>query len=257
MGFFMERRCTTNRQELGLSIEESSMPVVIQEMVYGDASGVVFSVSPEKPEELMIEAVHGCARDHEKEFAEEALRIGRRSWKLRDDDNIVLGQFEKLLSKATAEAKKRLLNIGIQPVEDMLEDEVVLSLSIGRRVQSEKTFNEKIDSSVKPRQLVGQPAGPGLVTGRARIIDEGSIFDFKEGEILVCDSIDPNMTFIVPLASGIIERRGGMLIHGAIIAREYGIPCVTGISNASQVIKTGDIVTVDGYLGIVTINKSK
>jgi pyruvate,water dikinase len=59
------------------------------------------------------------------------------------------------------------------------------------------------------------------------------------------------MTFIVPLAAGIVERRGGMLIHGAIIAREYGLPCVTGIPNAVSLIHTGDELTVDGYLGIV------
>ena len=61
------------------------------------------------------------------------------------------------------------------------------------------------------------------------------------------------MTFVVPLASAIVERRGGMLIHGAIIAREYGIPCVTGVPNAVSLIKTGDRLTVDGYLGIVII----
>jgi pyruvate,water dikinase len=61
------------------------------------------------------------------------------------------------------------------------------------------------------------------------------------------------MTFIVPLAAGVIERRGGMLIHGAIIAREYGIACVTGVPDAATLIHTGDEVTVDGYLGIVTI----
>ena len=73
---------------------------------------------------------------------------------------------------------------------------------------------------------------------------------------MVCDSVDPNMTFVVPLAAGIVERRGGMLIHGAIIAREYGLPCVTGIFDATSLIQTGDILTVDGYLGIVTITKS-
>jgi pyruvate,water dikinase len=46
-----------------------------------------------------------------------------------------------------------------------------------------------------------------------------------------------------------------MLIHGAIIAREYGLPCVTGISQATSVIRTGDRLTVDGYLGIVTIHR--
>jgi len=62
------------------------------------------------------------------------------------------------------------------------------------------------------------------------------------------------MTFIVPLASAIVERRGGMLIHGAIIAREYGLPCVTGIPEATVMIHTGDEITVDGYLGLVTIH---
>ena len=78
--------------------------------------------------------------------------------------------------------------------------------------------------------------------------------EFKHGEILICDAVDPNMTFVVPLAAGVVERRGGMLIHGAIIAREYGLPCVTGVPEALQFIRSGDQVTVDGYLGIVIIS---
>jgi pyruvate,water dikinase len=63
------------------------------------------------------------------------------------------------------------------------------------------------------------------------------------------------MTFVVPLAAGIVERRGGMLIHGAIIAREYSLPCVTGIPRATDLIRTGEAVTVDGYLGIVILGE--
>jgi pyruvate,water dikinase len=108
--------------------------------------------------------------------------------------------------------------------------------------------------NVKARQVVGQPAGAGLATGKARVIlSSKDLFEFRNREILVCDAIDPNMTFVVPLAAGIVERRGGMLIHGAIIAREYGIPCVTGVPAATEVIRTGDTVTVDGFLGIVII----
>jgi pyruvate,water dikinase len=83
------------------------------------------------------------------------------------------------------------------------------------------------------------------------IRSEEDLADFKRGEILVCDAIDPVMTFIVPLAAGIVERRGGMLIHGAIIAREYGIPCVSGIADAADIINSGDLLTIDGYLGLV------
>jgi len=108
--------------------------------------------------------------------------------------------------------------------------------------------------SSKARQITGQPAGPGIAQGKARVIfDASDLYRFKAGEVLVCDAVDPSITFIVPLASAIVERRGGMLIHGAIIAREYGIACVTGIPDATSLIHTGDAVTVDGYLGIVTI----
>jgi pyruvate,water dikinase len=62
-------------------------------------------------------------------------------------------------------------------------------------------------------------------------------------------------SYAIPLAAGIVERRGGMLIHGAIIAREYGLPCVTGIPDVTSLIHTGDEISVDGFLGIVTILK--
>jgi len=107
---------------------------------------------------------------------------------------------------------------------------------------------------VQARQLLGQPAGPGIAKGKARVIRRHSdLADFKYGEVLVCDAVDPNITFVVPLAAAVVERRGGMLIHGAIIAREYGLPCITGVPEATTLIETGDQITVDGYLGIVTL----
>jgi pyruvate,water dikinase len=76
---------------------------------------------------------------------------------------------------------------------------------------------------------------------------------FHSGEIMVCDAIQPMMTHLVPLAAAVVERRGGMLIHGAIIARELGIPCVNGIVGVMELVADGDLVTVDGHLGIVTV----
>jgi pyruvate,water dikinase len=63
------------------------------------------------------------------------------------------------------------------------------------------------------------------------------------------------MTFVAPLAVAVVERRGGMLIHGAIIAREYGLPCITGVPRATELIKTGDLLTVDGHLGLVIVGE--
>ena len=95
---------------------------------------------------------------------------------------------------------------------------------------------------------------PGLQTGRVRRVRTAQdLGRFQAGEVLVCDAIQPMMTHLVPLAGAVVERRGGMLIHGAIIARELGIPCVNGVAGAIELLHDGDIVTVDGYLGIVTV----
>lgn len=168
--------------------------------------------------------------------AAEILDLGRASYRLRDNDNIHLGRIEGALLAAVDEGRRR-----------------------GFPSSPEKTgkAGEGRSDDIRVRQLRGQPAGPGVARGPARVVlTHADLLDIRAGEILVCDAIDPNMTFAVPLAAGIVERRGGMLIHGAIIAREYGIPCVTGIPGAVEWIATGDRLTVDGYLGIVTVEKS-
>jgi pyruvate,water dikinase len=192
-------------------------------------------------------------------FALKLLDLARASYRLRDDDNIYLGQIEKRLLDSLEEARKRSKAASKIALDISYASDVARCLrDPNYRLESRKLEPTKVeDKRIMPRQLVGQPAGAGLATGPARVISRSEdLFAFKKGEILVCDAVDPNMTFVVPMASGIVERRGGMLIHGAIIAREYGLPCVTGIPDADRIICTGNQITVDGYLGIVTINRN-
>ncbi len=195
--------------------------------------------------------------------ATDVLRVARLSWKLRDDDNLLLGKVESQLLRVLKLAARRLRGAGrlkgrepnendaallISALENPNLNEVDLSGANGAEKAS------KTDDGTTPRQLVGQPAAPGSATGRVkRIRTADDIARFHAGEILVCDAIQPSMTHLVPVAGAIVERRGGMLIHGAIIARELGIPCVNGIARASEILGDGDLVTVDGYLGIVTV----
>jgi pyruvate,water dikinase len=192
--------------------------------------------------------------------AAEILDLGRASYRLRDNDNIHLGKIEGGLLAAADEAKRRLTRRLGGASKDHGIDEVIRALRDPAYRPGEGTSHPKEKtppSEIRARQLRGQPAGPGIARGPARVIlSPEDLLEIRAGEILVCDAIDPNMTFAVPLAAGIVERRGGMLIHGAIIAREYGIPCVTGIPGAAELIHTGDRVSVDGYLGIVTIEAS-
>lgn len=191
-------------------------------------------------------------------FARDLLDLARASYKLRDDDNIFLGRIEAQVLRSVNEGRKRLRNRGITSAESLDPDEVIKALNDDHykpmKPLGEISKKTRKASRIRARQLTGQPAGPGIASGFARVIIEpDDLLQFKGGEILVCDAVDPNMTFIVPLAAGIVERRGGMLIHGAIIAREYGLPCVTGIPDVTSFVKTGDRITVDGYLGIVII----
>jgi len=169
--------------------------------------------------------------------AAEVLDLARASYRLRDEDNIHLARIEGQLLKAQKEAERRGLRA-----------------RTGKRAGGRMKPAKRAES-VRPRQLTGQPANPGLVRARARVVrTPADLFRLKAGEILVIDAIEPEMTFVVPLAGGIVERRGGMLVHGAIIAREYGLPCVTGVPEAVEMIPDGAEVSVDGYRGIVVIH---
>lgn len=201
-----------------------------------------------------------CFEGDRKTEAAQMLDLARTSYQLRDDDNIYLGRIESHLLAAIREARQRVENpkesrqsgTHTRALQDVLSD-------LDHRSTSQNPYKQTDGETikVKPRQLTGQPAGPGISRGKARVINQHSdLSDFKHGEVLICDAVDPNMTFVVPLAAAVVERRGGMLIHGAIIAREYGLPCVTGIPDATALIQTGDEITVDGYLGIVTIGST-
>lgn len=191
--------------------------------------------------------------EEELSFAEALLDLARASYRLRDDDNIFLGRIEAQLNAGLKEARIRLAGTLTETDRDILEAALGGVADPAGASGTDKTSTAR---EVHARQLIGQPAGPGIARGPARVIENpDDLYGFKAGEVLVCDAVDPNMTFVVPLAAAVVERRGGMLIHGAIIAREYGLPCVTGVPEATRFIRTGDPLTVDGYLGIVILDR--
>jgi len=214
-----------------------------------------------KKTEILKEKFLTCFAGDQRTRAVELLDLARSSYRLRDDDNIYLGRIEAQLLAAVREARQRIENMvsGGSDAPTANELKAVLA-DLDHRAESRNPYRKEAGAkfNIKPRQLIGQPGGPGIASGRARVVRQHTdLADFKHGEVLVCDAVDPNMTFVVPLVSAVVERRGGMLIHGAIIAREYGLPCVTGISDATALIKTGDKITVDGYIGIVTIGSGE
>ncbi|MER5650669.1 PEP/pyruvate-binding domain-containing protein [Streptosporangium sp. NPDC002524] len=100
--------------------------------------------------------------------------------------------------------------------------------------------------------LTGTPASAGTVTGVARVVLDPVGAHLEPGEILVCPSTDPGWTPLFLTAGGLVMEMGGANSHGAVVAREYGIPAVVGVSGATEHIVTGQEITVDGASGVVT-----
>jgi phosphohistidine swiveling domain-containing protein len=100
--------------------------------------------------------------------------------------------------------------------------------------------------------LKGTPASAGVVSGKARVILDPTGAHMEPGEILVAPSTDPGWTPLFFTARGLVMEMGGPMSHGAIVAREYGIPAVVGVSGAVEHITTGQQIIVDGSRGTVT-----
>ncbi|MBI1876803.1 MAG: hypothetical protein HYR94_00945 [Chloroflexi bacterium] len=102
--------------------------------------------------------------------------------------------------------------------------------------------------------LVGLPISPGQVRGTVLVLRHPDEFEqIADDIILVTPSTDPAWLPLLHLASGLIVEMGGLLSHGSVIAREYGLPAVANIVNATQQFRTGDSVLVDGSTGIVQL----
>ena len=100
--------------------------------------------------------------------------------------------------------------------------------------------------------LKGIPASAGTVTGKARVVSNTEVVpDLKPGEILVSYNAGPMWTPLFPIIGGLVLDGGNVLLHAAVVAREYKIPAVFMTGNASKVIKNGQTITVDGTTGTV------
>ena len=103
--------------------------------------------------------------------------------------------------------------------------------------------------------VTGTPVSPGVVEGIARLIVDspGADETLEPGEILVCRTTDPGWASVMMLASALVIDIGGPISHGAIVARELGIPCVIGTRDGTAQIRTGDRLRVDGQKGEVVV----
>jgi len=101
--------------------------------------------------------------------------------------------------------------------------------------------------------ITGSPVSPGIVQGTVHVVLDPHEAQLSPGEILVCPGTDPAWTPLFMAAGGLIMEVGGMMTHGSVVAREYGIPAVVGVHQATKRLKDGQLIRLDGTSGRIVV----
>ena len=118
-------------------------------------------------------------------------------------------------------------------------------------IDSRGRFYKPKPREAKDGELAGQAISPGVATGPVKVLHSPDEKPVLPGDILVARATDPAWTPLFINAAAIILEIGGPLQHGALVAREYGKPCVSGIVGVTEVFQDGEIVEVDGSSGLI------
>ncbi|CAM3632118.1 PEP/pyruvate-binding domain-containing protein [Smaragdicoccus niigatensis] len=237
-----------------------AMAVVVQEMVASERSGVMFTVDPRtgNQNELVIEAASGYG---------EGIVSGSV-----EPDNYVIAkatqQVEHVRSRGShvlsdAEAAE-IARLGIATEKHYgSPQDIEWAISAGAiwlvqaRPITAMAQTQASPTAVGGNVLVrGLGASPGIATGQVRVLEHPSQCDeLRDGEVLVAPMTNPDWVPAIQRAAAVVTDSGGMTCHAAIVAREFGVPCIVGARTATQVLVTGAEVTVDGRTGEVSAGR--
>mmetsp|Transcript_23724 Transcript_23724/g.37216 ORF Transcript_23724/g.37216 Transcript_23724/m.37216 type:complete len:902 (-) Transcript_23724:202-2907(-) len=203
----------------------------------------------EHPKYMLVVVTDACRR-HALQVAKDFVKKGR----LENAEQIFSLTMDQI-SRAQKDDEIDLLPLvraNLKPVEEVshVKNWPILIDSRGKIIRGKREITE-----VKEGLLIGDPIspGPGIVRGRAKVLMDPYEKPLETGEILVARFTEPSWTPLFISAGGVLMEIGGPMQHGAIIAREYGIPCVSGIDNATKLVKDGDLLELDGSAGTVQI----
>ena len=186
---------------------------------------------------------------------QEFLRLGSEfveDGSLSQKDDLIYLTFAEI--QAFAAGGQREWHTIISARRDSYRKEV-LRRQIPRLLLSDgRAFYEGIYAPEESSEgLSGSPVSPGLVEGKVRVVFDPGKGQFEQGEILVCPGTDPSWTPLFLTAGGLIMEVGGMMTHGAVVAREYGIPAIVGVDRATTRLVTGQHIRMDGSSGRIEL----
>lgn len=169
---------------------------------------------------------------------EQILELARAAVKIEDYYSLQAGQWTPMDIEWALDGEDGLLYIVQARPETVHQKQSTLELTRYHRTGSAPVVCE------------GQSIGQKMVSGRARVIKKlEDLKSFEQGDILVTEMTDPDWVPLVKKAAGMVTDRGGRTCHAAIVSRELGIPAIVGTGNATQVIRDGQMITLDGSQG--------
>jgi len=265
------------REKRGFGSVKALVAVVVQKMINSEKSGVMFTKNPiQDNDNVVIEAVFGLG---------EGIVSGRIN-----PDNYKVNRNIEILETRIADKKKALVRNSSGNTEEvrltenksqspvLTESEIQrladLGLSIEKHykkpqdiefaiaggeiyiVQSRPittTAKKETGKNVEGKVLLqGQAASPGIASGKVKIVRQMKDLEkIEKGDILVTEMTNPDMVVSMQKSDAIVTNEGGMTSHAAIVSREMGIACIVGTKEATEILKDGQIVTVDGNNGKV------
>jgi len=189
----------------------------------------------------------------------ELLRTGRefvQAGDLEHPDDLVylsISELKAFASRAPGDWRGLIQERRSAYQKELLRRQVPrLLLSDGR------AFYEGMSAGMDSKDAFnGSPVSPGSVEGRVRVVLDPSRAGLQPGEILVCPGTDPSWTPLFLSAAGLVMEVGGMMTHGAVVAREYGIPAIVGVDRATSRLQTGQVIRMNGSTGEIFVVKAQ
>jgi len=283
-----EPRAIFYRIEKGFSHEKVKIAVPIHLMVLAEKSGVMFTIDPVTNDrnKISIEAGYGLGEAVVSgAIIPDRYLVDKRTLKILKKD---ISKQSWLIDLKGAHKK---VPKPLQEKQKLTDKEILKLAKIGKLIEAHYKFPQDIEwvigtlggkrkkifivqtrpvttLELKQRKkklrrkekvlLKGIPASLGVASGKVRILHSPSeIFKLKKGEVLVTEMTNPQFVPAMKKAAAIITDSGGRTSHAAIVSRELGIPCVVGTGKATQILKNGQEVTVDGTNGKVFEGKIK
>lgn len=173
----------------------------------------------------------------------------RRRFCIADEEVLTLARWAQTIEDHYSHKAGHFKPMDMEWAKDGLSGEMFIVQARPETVHSQKKKNILQTYRMHSKGTVlstGRSVGQKIGSGPVRVIrDVHNIHEFKKGEVLVTEMTDPDWEPIMKIASAIVTNRGGRTCHAAIISRELGIPCVVGTDNGTEILQTGQRVTVD------------